>query len=374
MYDFLIVGAGLFGSVFAHEATRHGKTCLVIDSRNHIGGNCFTEDNEGITVHKYGPHIFHTKNKDVWNYMNQFADFNRFTNSPLAVFRNKVFNLPFNMNTFYQLWGVKTPREAKAIIDSQRVVCYYPKNLQEKALDMVGKDIYEIFIKEYTEKQWGRSCEELDPDIISRIPLRFTFDNNYFNDPFQGVPIGGYTPIFQKLLHGSTVCLNENFSISDMKYKNAAKTIIYTGMADKLFDYKFGRLPYRSLRFETKVCFSENVQGNAVVNYTGKEKQFTRVIEHKHFLGEVSPISVLTAEYPSEFVDGAIPYYPISNPESDKLYQRYKKEAEANGIILGGRIGTYSYDDMDVVVRKALSLVRSFFETEMEINNEREKN
>ena len=359
MYDYLVVGAGLFGSVFAHEVTKRGKTCVVVDKRNHIGGNCFTENVNGITVHKHGPHIFHTNRKCIWEYVKQFADFNRFTNCPLAYYNGKFYNLPFNMNTFYQLWGVKSPDEAKEKIDSQRVVCMNPSNLEEKALDMVGTDIYRTLVKEYTEKQWGRKCTELSPDIISRLPLRFTFDNSYFNDRHQGIPIGGYTPIFEKLLEDSWVILGVDFLAQKDYLMREAEQVIYTGMADQLFDYKFGRLPYRSLEFKEQTYNCPNYQGNAVVNFTGGEVAHTRTIEHKHFDGAESPVTIVTREYPKEFTDGCIPYYPVNNGESAKLYAMYAEEARKNNIILGGRIGMYRYFDMDETIRQALMLANS---------------
>lgn len=357
MYDYLVVGAGLFGSVFAHEMTKRGKTCLVVDKRHHIGGNCYTENAGGINVHMYGPHIFHTKHKFIWEYMNQFADFNRFTNCPLAYKDGKLYNLPFNMNTFYQLWGVMDPERAKEQIDMQRIICENPRNLEEKALDMVGVDIYEKLVKGYTEKQWGRPCTELSPDIISRLPLRFTFDNSYFNDRYQGIPIGGYTHIFHKLLDGSNVILGVDFLKQKASLMGRAKQVIYTGMVDELFDYQYGRLPYRSLEFEHKTYTCPNYQANAVINFTGREVKFTRIIEHKHFDGAESPVTVVTREYPKEFTDGCIPYYPVNNSESAKLYAMYAEEARKNNIILGGRIGMYRYFDMDQTILQALKLV-----------------
>jgi UDP-galactopyranose mutase len=359
MYDYLVVGAGLFGATFAHEMTKRGKTCVVVDKRNHIGGNCYTENVHGITVHKYGPHIFHTNKKCIWEYVNQFAEFNRFTNCPMAQHHGKLYNMPFNMNTFYQLWGVKTPLEAKEKIDSQRVICHNPRNLEEKALDMVGKDIYEILVKEYTEKQWGRKCTELSPDIISRLPLRFTFDNSYFNDRYQGIPIDGYTPIFEQLLADSWVILDVDFLAQREYLMHEAKQVIYTGMADELFDYKYGRLPYRSLEFREQEYDCPNYQGNAVVNYTGHEVQYTRAIEHKHFDGAESPVTIVTREYSKEFTEGCIPYYPVNNSESAKLYAMYAEEARKNNIILGGRIGMYRYFDMDETIRQAILLANS---------------
>lgn len=360
-YDFLIVGAGLFGSVFAYEATKRGKKCLVIDGRNHIGGNCYTENVDGINVHKYGAHIFRTDDKKVWEYVNQFAEFNRFTNCPLAKYIGQLYNLPFNMNTFHQLWGVTTPRDAEMMIKAQRVPNDNPKNLEEKVLDMVGTDIYEKFIKHYTEKQWGKKCSELDVSVISRIPVRMTFDNNYFNDRFQGVPIGGYTQIFEKLLRGSKVALNASFFEYREELESLADKIVFTGKPDEFFDYKFGRLPYRSLKFVHAIFNCENYQGNAVVNYTDKYVEYTRTIEHKHFEGTVSPKTIVTEEYPMEYEEGCIPFYPVKNAESDEMYAKYKNEATKSGVIFGGSIAEYKDYTMAEVIGSALETVKKEF-------------
>lgn len=360
-YDYLIVGAGLFGSVFAYEATKRGKTCLVIDKNDHIGGTCYTEEIAGINVHKYGAHIFRTSNKEIWDYVNQFAEFNRFTNSPVAVYKDKLYNLPFNMNTFYQLWGVKTPQEAVDKIDEQRVPNNHPRNLEERVLDLVGTDVYEKLVKGYTEKQWGKKCTELSPNIISRIPLRFTFDNNYFYDRFQGVPIGGYTNLFHQLLNGSKVVLRTDFFEHFDLLTSLAEKIVYTGMVDRLFGYKYGKLPYRSLIFEEEVIREENLQGNAVMNFTEFEVPYTRQIEHKHFEGRYSPCTVVTKEYPAEYKDGMTPYYPVKNEDSNLMYAKYRAEARENGIILGGSIATYEDLTMAETIDSALEAIKKEF-------------
>lgn len=361
MYDYLIVGAGLFGSVFAYEATKRGKTCLVIDKKDHIGGTCYTENVNGINVHKYGAHIFRTDDKKIWDYVNQFAEFNRFTNSPVAVYKDKLYNLPFNMNTFYQLWGVRTPEEAVEKIKEQRIVNNNPRNLEEKVLDLVGTDVYEKLVKGYTEKQWGKKCTELSPDIISRIPLRFTFDNNYFYDRFQGVPIGGYTNLFKQLLNGSKVLLCTDFFESPNLLVSLADKIVYTGMVDKLFGYKYGRLPYRSLRFEEETLYEENHQGNAVMNFTEYEVPYTRQIEHKHFECIYSQYTVITKEYPAEYEEGMTPYYPVKNAVNNLMYARYRAEARENGIILGGSIATYEDLTMAETIDSALKAIKKEF-------------
>lgn len=360
MYDFLVVGAGLFGAVFAHEMTAHGKKCLVIDRRDHIGGNCYTERISGINVHRYGAHIFHTSDTAVWNYVNRFAEFNGFINSPLAVYKNEIYNLPFNMNTFSRLWGVRTPREAMSIISEQRsaITDREPSNLEEQALALAGRDIYEKLIKGYTEKQWGKPCRELPPEILRRVPLRFTYDNNYFDDRFQGIPVGGYTRIFEKLLEGCEVRLSTDHS--EVKMKESAEHTIYTGQADELFGYCYGKLEYRSLRFETELLNCDNYQGNAVVNYTDADVPFTRIIEHKHFERSDSPNTVITREYPQPWSGSALPYYPVNNDKNNLLYRKYRKLAEKGGIILGGRLGEYRYYDMDDTVAAALNTASLF--------------
>lgn len=362
-YDYLVVGAGLFGSVFAHEITERGKTCLVIDKRPHLGGNCYTELIENINVHRYGAHIFHTSDREVWEYINRFADFNEYVNSPVAIYKDELYNLPFNMNTFSKMWGIKTPQEARNIISKQisGLNITKPKSLEEQAILMVGTDVYEKLVKGYTEKQWGRSCKELPPFLIKRLPLRFTFDNNYFSDRWQGVPIGGYTKIFEKLLNDCDVMLGTDYS----EVKNAVRSdkTIYTGQIDEFFGYCFGHLSYRSLRFETEVLNCENYQGNAVVNYTSSDVPFTRIIEHKHFEFGMQPKTVITREYPVEWTCGSEPYYPLNNESNNLLYEKYRSLAvEFPDVIFAGRLGEYKYHDMDDTIRNALSLVRRMLE------------
>lgn len=327
MYDYLIVGAGLFGSVFAHEMTARGKHCLVIDRRSHIGGNCFTESIEGINIHRYGAHIFHTSDRRVWDYVNQFAEFNNFINAPIAIYNDELYNLPFNMNTFSRMWGVKSPEEAKRVIDEQisSLDIGEPQNLEEQALLLVGRDVYEKLVKGYTEKQWGRPCKELPAFLIKRLPLRFTFNNNYFTDRWQGIPIGGYTQIFEKLLSGCDVRLETDYSAVKNQIR-AAKTV-WTGRIDEFFGGCFGSLEYRSLRFETEVLDCPDWQGNAVVNYTSAEVPFTRIIEHKHFEFGTQSKTVISREYPVEWADGAEPFYPINNERNNALYGQYKRLA-----------------------------------------------
>ena len=358
MYDYLIVGAGLFGAVFAHEATKRGKKCLVVEKRGHIGGNVYTETEENITVHKYGAHIFHTKNKKVWDYVNEFADFNHYINAPVAFYHGEVYNRPFNMNTFSRMWGIKTPDEAKAKIAEQvkKAGVSEPKNLEEQAVNMVGEDIYLKLVKDYTEKQWGRSCKELPPFIIKRLPVRFTYDNNYFDDPYQGIPIGGYTPIIEKLLGGSEVKLNCDFLEHREELEALADKIVYTGATDRLFGYVLGKLEYRTLEFETEVLGTENYQGNAVVNYTSHEVPYTRIIEHKHFEFGKQPKTVITKEYPKAWEEGCEPYYSVNNDKNDALAEKYRAMAAEKGYILGGRLADYRYYNMDTVVEKALAV------------------
>lgn len=361
-YDFLIVGAGLFGSVFAREMTDKGKKCLVIDKRSTTGGNLRCENTENINVHKYGAHIFHTDDAEVWNYVNRFAEFNRYTNSPIACYKGKIYNLPFNMNTFYQMWGVITPEDAKNRIAEQvaKENIVNPKNLEEKALSLVGRDIYEKLIKGYTEKQWGCSAKELPEFIINRLPLRFTYDNNYFNSRFQGIPIGGYNVLIDELLDGIEVWLNEDYIAKRDFYNSLADKVLYTGELDRYFGYSLGNLEYRSLRFEEEILDTENFQGNAVVNYTEREVPFTRIIEHKHFENAVSPKTVITREYPKTWEKGDEPYYPVNNKENDELYAKYRALAEKEeNLMIGGRLGLYKYYDMDKIVRLALDLSRS---------------
>lgn len=361
-YDYLIVGAGLFGSVFAHEAVKCGKTCLVIDKRDHIGGNIYTEEVEGIQVHRYGAHIFHTSNKEVWEYVNQFAEFNHFVNSPIAIYKDELYNLPFNMNTFHQLWGVRTPAEAKAKIQEQiaRMHITNPKNLEEQALALVGQDVYEKLIEGYTRKQWGRECKELPSFIIKRLPLRYTYDNNYFKDPYQGIPKGGYTGIIKKLLEGTQVILKTDFFANKEELSSQADKILFTGMLDEYYDYCYGHLDYRSLRFETEVLDMANYQGNAVVNYTDYEVPYTRIIEHKHFEFGKQPKTVITREYSAEWMEGAEPYYPVNDPKNNELYAKYERRAlEEKNVLFGGRLGMYRYMDMDKVIEEALSLAET---------------
>ena len=358
-YDYLIVGAGLFGAVFAHEMTEKGKKCLVIDRRNHIAGNAYTENIEGINVHKYGAHIFHTSNERVWAYVNRFARFNNYINAPVAVYKDELYNLPFNMNTFSKMWGVKTPAEAKAIIARQVEAEHIgePKNLEEQALKLVGRDIYEKLIKGYTEKQWGRDCTELPAFIIRRLPLRFIYDNNYFNDRYQGVPEGGYTAMVEKLLDGIEVRLNTDYFEFIRENPEIAETTLYTGMIDAFFGYRLGVLEYRSVRFETEVLDTDNYQGNAVVNYTERAVPYTRVIEHKHFEFGRQEKTVISREYSSEWTRGGDPYYPVNNARNMDLYARYKALAdETPSVIFGGRLGEYKYYDMDKVILSALEL------------------
>ena len=361
MYDYLVVGAGIFGSIFAYEANKIGKKCLVIDKRNHIGGNIYCKEIEGINVHEYGAHIFHTSNKEVWNYINQFAEFNRYTNSPVAIYKDELYNLPFNMNTFNKLWGVKTPAEAKAKIDEQLAETNItePKNLEEQAIKLIGKDIYEKLIKGYTEKQWGTRATELPSFIINRLPVRFTYDNNYFNDTYQGIPIGGYTKIIEKMLDGIEVRLNTDFFDNRQEFEQIADKIVFTGMIDEFYDYKFGTLEYRSLKFEHEILNEENHQGNAVVNYTEYEIPYTRIIEHKHFEYGNQPKTVITREYPATWKKGDEPYYPINNERNNNMYAKYKELADKeSNIIFGGRLAQYKYYDMHHVIEQALNTVK----------------
>lgn len=370
MYDYLVVGAGLFGAVFAHEANKKGKKVLVIDKRNHIAGNIYTEKVQGIWVHKYGAHIFHTSNKKVWDYVQQFAEFNRYTNSPVARYKDELYNLPFNMNTFNKMWGVVTPAEAKAKIDSQiaEAGIREPKNLEEQAISLVGKDIYEKLVKGYTEKQWGKRADELPSFIIKRLPVRMTYDNNYFNDLYQGIPIGGYTQIVDKMMEGIEVRLNTDFFANRTEYETIAKKIVFTGMIDEYFDYCFGELEYRSLRFASEVLNEENYQGNAVVNYTEYEVPYTRIIEHKHFEfgcqnGNYNPRTVITREYPAIWKKGDEPYYPMNDAKNNELYEKYKELAgKQDKVIFGGRLGMYKYFDMHQVIEEALNVAEKEIE------------
>ncbi len=362
-YDYLIVGAGLFGSIFAYEMTKKGKKCLIIEKRDHIGGNVYTELEENINVHKYGAHIFHTNNKEVWEYINQFADFNRYTNSPVANYKGELYNLPFNMNTFYQMWGVKTPEEAKAKIDEQKAESNIenPQNLEEQAISLIGKDIYEKLVKGYTEKQWGKKCDELPAFIIKRLPVRYTFDNNYFNDLYQGIPIGGYTKIIEKMLEGIEVKLSTDFFDDKDKWLNIADKIIFTGMIDQYYDYCYGELEYRGLNFEFETLNTENYQGNAVINYTDAETPFTRIIEHKHFESSDSPKTIITREYPKTWTKGEEAYYPLNDEKNSELFKKYQELAKKEDkVIFGGRLGMYQYYDMWQVIDEALKLVSKY--------------
>lgn len=364
-YDYLIVGAGLYGSIFAHEMTKAGRSCLVIDRRDHIGGNVYTENIEGINVHKYGAHIFHTSNRKVWDYMNSFTEFNRYTNSPIARYKDELYNLPFNMNTFHALWGVTTPDEAKAEIERQKKEAALPEghestNMTEAAIQLVGKDIYEKLVKGYTAKQWGRPAEELPPFIIKRLPVRFTYDNNYFNDTYQGIPIGGYTRIIEKMLEGSDVLLSVDFFDKREEYEQMADRILFTGMIDEYFDYCYGPLEYRSLKFEDKILETDNFQGNAVVNYTEYEIPYTRIIEHKHFEFGTQEKTVITYEYPAAWNKGDEPYYPLNDDKNNELFLRYRELAKKkSNVIFGGRLGEYRYYDMHQVVEAALAVSES---------------
>ena len=361
MYNYLIVGSGLFGAIFAYEANKRRKKCLVIEKRNHIGGNIYTENIEGINVHKYGAHIFHTSNKEIWNYINQFAEFNRYTNSPVARYKNEVYNLPFNMNTFNKLWGVFTPEEAKQKIEEElkEVNIENPQNLEEQAIKLVGKTIYEKLVKGYTEKQWGMKATELPAFIIKRLPVRFTYDNNYFNDKYQGIPEGGYTQIIEKMLDGIDVKLNYDYFEHKEELENIAEKIVFTGPIDKFYNYQFGELEYRSVRFETEVLDMENYQGNAVVNYTEYEVPYTRIIEHKHFEFGTQEKTVISREYSDKWTKEKEPYYPINNEKNNKLYEKYRNLALKNrNVIFGGRLGQYKYYDMHKVIEEALNCVK----------------
>ena len=364
-YDYLIVGAGLFGSIFAHEAKKRGKKVLVIDKRPHIAGNIYTEKIEDIQVHKYGAHIFHTSNKKVWEYINQFAEFNNYINSPVAIYKDEIYNLPFNMNTFSKMWNIKTPQEAKDEIAKHiaDLNITSPKNLEEQALSLVGKDVYEKLIKGYTEKQWGRNCCELPAFIIKRLPLRFTYDNNYFNARYQGIPIGGYTAIIEKMLNGIDFKLNTDYFDFIKQNPDIAEKTVFTGSIDEFFDYKFGHLQYRTVNFETEILNIENYQGNAVVNYTERDIPYTRIIEHKHFEFGTQPKTVISKEYSMEWKPGIEPYYPVNDEANTSLYEKYKELAENNkNIIFGGRLGNYKYYDMDKVIEVALEAVSKEFD------------
>ncbi len=362
MYDYLIVGSGLYGSICAYELNKKGYKVLVIDKRNHIAGNIYTKNIEGINVHKYGAHIFHTSNKEVWDYINSFAEFNNYINQPVARYKNELYNLPFNMNTFTKLWSdVFTPDEAKEKIEAEKAKYHIdePKNLEEQAINLVGTTIYEKLIKGYTAKQWGRKCTELPAFIIKRLPVRFTFDNNYFNDRYQGIPIGGYTKIIEKMLEGIDVKLESNYLDNKEYYNSIANNIIYTGPIDEFFNFKFGALEYRTVRFEEEILDTNNYQGNAVVNYTDYDIPYTRIIEHKHFEFDcVSPKTVISKEYSTSWKQGDEPYYPVNNDINNNLYLKYKEEAmKLSNIHFGGRLGSYKYYDMDKIIKEALDYI-----------------
>ena len=361
MYDYLIVGSGLFGAVFAHEATKAGKKCLVLERRNHIGGNCYTENWDGIQVHKYGAHIFRTSNEEIWDYIRQFAKFNHFVNSPIANYNGKIFNMPFNMNTFSKMLNIRTPEEAKAIIAEQRKeVVGTPRNLEEQAISLVGRDIYETLVKEYTEKQWGRPCRELPASILRRLPVRYTYDNNYFNDPYQGIPIGGYTQIMEKMFEGCQIRLNTDYNENPEEFRKLADKVLYTGTIDSYFKYCYGSLEYRSLRFEHEELNTDNYQGVAVVNYTDSKTPYTRIIEHKHFEFGTQPTTVISREYPFEWTQGIEPYYPINDEKNQICYEKYaelgRKEKD---VLFGGRLGEYRYYDMQDTILSALKLAKA---------------
>lgn len=370
-YQYLVVGAGVYGAVFAHEMEKRGKDCLVIEKRDHIAGNIYTKEVNGIQVHEYGAHIFHTSDKEVWNYVNQFVEFNHYINCPVARYKDELYNLPFNMNTFAKMWNIKTPKEAREHIDAQIADLHItePKNLEEQALSLVGRDIYEKLVKGYTEKQWGRDCKELPSFIIKRLPVRFVFDNNYFNDPYQGIPKGGYTQIVEKLLEGIPVKLGTDYEtfcqrstdggFISVDGEDTFEKVLYTGMIDQFYEYCYGELAYRSLRFETEYLKDEdNYQGNAVVNYTEREVPYTRIIEHKHFEFGTQKGTVITREYPKEWSRGDEPYYPVNDKHNSELYEKYaQRAAQEKNVLFGGRLGQYKYYDMDKVVRAALTMV-----------------
>lgn len=361
-YDLLIVGSGLFGAVITHEAIKRGKTVLVLEKRNHIGGNCFTREVDGINVHEYGAHIFRTNDKAIWDYMEQFCEFNNFVNSPIANFHGEIYNMPFNMNTFSKMWGIATPDEAKAIIEEQRIPCENPKNLEEHVLSLAGRDIYEKLVRGYTEKQWGHPCTELPPSIMRRIPMRFRYDNNYFNDRWQGIPIGGYTKIIEQMLDGAEVRLSCNYLNDRVVYDDMADAIVYTGAIDAFYNFKFGPLEYRSLRFEHEQLDTDNYQGVAVVNYTDAETPYTRIIEHKHFEFGEQPTTIISREYPTQWEPGVDPYYPMEDEQNRARYNEYRKlAAQEAKVKFGGRLGEYKYYDMQDTVKSALSKFETWF-------------
>ena len=360
-YDYVLVGSGLYAGVWAYEAKKRGKTCLVVEKRDHIGGNVYCEDVEGIHVHRYGAHIFHTSDRQVWDYVNGLAEFNRYTNSPVANYKGEMYNMPFNMNTFSKMWGISTPAEAKAIIEEQKkAVTGEPKNLEEQAISLVGTDIYQKLVKGYTEKQWGRDCKDLPAFIIRRLPVRFTYDNNYFNDLYQGIPIGGYNVIINKLFEGCDIETGVDYLEHKEHYDALGETVVYTGTIDAYYQYQFGKLEYRSLRFESEVLDEENHQGVAVVNYTDRETPYTRVIEHKHFEFGTQPKTVITREYPADWKEGMEAYYPVNDERNMRLYEKYKELAiHTPGVLFGGRLAQYAYFDMDDTVAAALVLAQN---------------
>lgn len=362
-YDYILVGSGLYSGVFAWFAKKAGKTCLVLEKRGHLGGNVYCETMEDIHVHKYGAHIFHTSNRKVWEFVNQLAEFNRYTNSPVANYRGEMYNMPFNMNTFSKMWGVSTPAEARAKIDRQRAgITGEPKNLEEQAIRLVGTDIYEKLVKGYTEKQWGRDCKDLPAFIIKRLPVRYTYDNNYFNDLYQGIPIGGYNVIIDKLFSGCDMETGVDYLENREKYDSRGEKIIYTGMIDAFYQYRLGKLEYRSLKFETEVLDEENHQGVAVVNYTAREVPYTRIIEHKHFEFGTQPKTVITREYPADWQEGMEPYYPVNDEKNQALYQKYAELAQKEkNVLFGGRLGEYKYYDMDKVIASAMQAAEKEF-------------
>ena len=362
-YDFLVVGSGLFGSVFSHEAIKRGKSVLVVEKRDHIGGNIYTENRDGINIHRYGAHIFHTAKKEIWDYINQFASFNNFVNSPIANYKGEIYNLPYNMNTFSRMWNISTPEEAEEIIAKQRQeIKGEPKNLEEQAISLVGRDVYEKLIKGYTEKQWGRDSKDLPASIIKRVPVRFTYDNNYFNDFYQGIPIGGYTQIIEKLLEGADVVLSTDYNKDHSHWNSLADKVLYTGCLDEYFNYSLGHLQYRSEIFEEIRLEKKDMQGVAVVNYTDRETPWTRIIEHKHFEKSQSDVTWISREYPVDYTKTGEPYYPINDHENMELYAKYRKLAENDkNLILGGRLAEYAYYDMDKTVLAALNKVEEVF-------------
>lgn len=360
MFDYLIVGAGLYGAVFANEAKKKGRSCCIIERRKHIGGNCYTENWNGIQVHKYGAHIFHTSKKEIWDYMSQFTQFNHYINSPVANYNGEIYNMPFNMNTFSKMWGIHTPEEAKKIIEQQRrEITTTPRNLEEQAISLVGRDVYEKLVKGYTEKQWGRPCSALPASIIRRLPVRFIYDNNYFDDPYQGIPVGGYTKIIEKMFSGCEIRLGENYLQVQEKYRTLAKKVLYTGTIDGYFHYCYGPLEYRSLRFEHEQLDMENYQGVAVMNYTDPKTPYTRIIEHKHFEFGNQSHTVISREYPMEWTKDTEPYYPVNSPENQLRYQKYAAlAAQEKDVLFGGRLGEYRYYDMKDAVESALRLAK----------------